>query len=597
MIHQKALLLVSALAISAPVLAQEVPFSDYVQPQRDFAAGKQSFDSPLSFGTYQTLIVGGSTGDTVSGYAGLGLGWAQWAANGTPSNDATVGFLLDGLQAPKGGAASAYDIQMMLNPEVGAPNKFRVDLVYSDAVSGDIVEQGTVGNGGIIDLSTANSWQRIRVHRTNSLTFSSSPVSATSIRIVALQTSSGTYTGVAGTYNPSAYVSADNIKITVPRKLRGLFKFTDTGAGGGSKDIGAFTFNSAGTALGNYAYWMQNTNNDVINLFGLTDICHNVATTNKTVSNLLLTSVDPTAGRQYVAERPDTALSVIEDAFWIGTTDVAGNLSTDKYYGYTGYPPAPGISCVFRQTTSGSNLIHRLRIAAYSTGYAPEIPLNLGGEPLVAVGDFDGDGLDDFVTRSGSTLQLRTLTSVEDKGLYFATTVSPPSTISIYGNLTCFGVADFNGDGFDDLLLYDSSGNFYTSITGGTVQWVFQLGASDKALALCDADGDGLPEIYTSRLVSTGVNEINIRKLNAAGTAQATATFVAQYNSATFTCRAVGDINGDGSADLVFHGNDAPYYTVITILVNPATRTILGSPSWITNANTPTVRSIFSCGL
>lgn len=579
-----------ALVACAIAYGQEGAFADYKQPDRDRIIFKTSFEGGglnLPLGDVSPVCTSYGTASTYSptGYYSVARGISSWPPDGVPSNNGSAGFVIQNFavfgqverQSPY------YDINFMYRASLACPYKFRVDLYNSNGY----ISIGNGTNGGIVYLASANVWNRMFCRRKMDLTSPGGYLRPTEIRFVAIQDATNHYPAF-GTYDSNAGLALDNVRVTEPARLSGMYKVT----GGTNKDIGLFTFHSSGTSIGSVTNWIQTLGNvDIVNIFGREDLGNSTVS-----SNLLYTSLS-SGIRQYTLTKLSTALDARLNSTWIGT-GATGNPATDRYYGLANMYSAYNRASVFRQVTS-SVYSHYIRNLRDYTPNTSEVPVNLGGEKIMAIADINGDGYDDFITKSAGKIRARAFTGFSGFGSSQNAVVSSPGTLSTYGNLTCYTVADFNNDGFDDLLLQDTNnGDVFVLVCapwGSTLKWIFTLNSNEKLLAATDADNDGYPDIYCRRDVSGTVGNITIRKIGDTGQVVTTYDLLCQYANATYSPLAVGDINGDGSADITFIGNDAPNNSVYNALVDPATRHVLGQ-YWVCSARTTNLRPIYYYG-
>lgn len=165
-----------------------------------------------------------------------------------------------------------------------------------------------------------------------------------------------------------------------------------------------------------------------------------------------------------------------------------------------------------------------------------------GGYQNTTTGDFNGDGFEDFVaynSTAGSTF-----------GIYFGqadgTLGSTPTEIARTGN--SFSAADIDGDGIDEIVeaatvstlrVHKWNGTGFTSTTNAN--WTMS-----STHDLADVNGDGYVDIVGANYSSTS----NLMYLlgNSSGTFSLGTT---QPQAAALGAVALGDMNEDGVADLL----------------------------------------------
>jgi VCBS repeat protein/FG-GAP repeat protein len=126
-------------------------------------------------------------------------------------------------------------------------------------------------------------------------------------------------------------------------------------------------------------------------------------------------------------------------------------------------------------------------------------------------------------------------------------------------------VGDFNGDGMQDLAVAnDTVGIGSVSVLLGNGDGTFQpaqnfaAGSSPFSVAVGDFNGDGVPDLAVANL-----NSINVSVLlgNGDGTFQPAQNFGVGTGPRSM---AVGDFNGDGKLDLAV----AALFTSVSVLIN-----------------------------
>ena len=179
-------------------------------------------------------------------------------------------------------------------------------------------------------------------------------------------------------------------------------------------------------------------------------------------------------------------------------------------------------------------------------------PLALGTSPRsLAVGDFNGDGIQDLVTANQSSNNVTVLLG-NGTGGFTAASGSPFAVGSVPTSIV---VADFNGDGMQDLATVNQSDNAATVLLGNGAGGFtaasgspYTVGTAPTTLVAADFNGDGIPDLATANQ-NSGSNNVTVLLGN--GTGGFTASPVAAGSGIVPYALAVGDLNGDGIPDIV----------------------------------------------
>ena len=171
----------------------------------------------------------------------------------------------------------------------------------------------------------------------------------------------------------------------------------------------------------------------------------------------------------------------------------------------------------------------------------------------VAVADFDGDGRDDLVHFHAAT---NTFNVILGAGGGIELELDPAS------NWTDFQAGDFNGDGRDDLMALDSNSSAWTAALSDSTQFtIVGLGAFGSTdwdeTHIGDFDGDGSEELLGRNPATAQWNVLQYdQRLG-----PALETWGAELYASNIIY--VGDANGDGRDDLFARsGSGAPEWSV-----------------------------------
>jgi len=213
---------------------------------------------------------------------------------------------------------------------------------------------------------------------------------------------------------------------------------------------------------------------------------------------------------------------------------------------------------VVATNTTNSTVGVLLNSATTPGTFGPAVVYSTGssGPRVVALGDVNGDGRLDIATAAFDNNFLSILlNSATTPGTFGA-----PANYSTGGSGGTTGVAlgDLNGDGRLDALALDrNTGSVSVFLNPAATPGSFGTptkysnGASSSAsfgLTVGDLDGDGRPDVVTANLSSPTVSVL-LNSATAPGTLQAAAVYGS--GGSTPIEVAVGDVSGDGRADIV----------------------------------------------
>jgi hypothetical protein len=165
------------------------------------------------------------------------------------------------------------------------------------------------------------------------------------------------------------------------------------------------------------------------------------------------------------------------------------------------------------------------------------------GSYSVVVGDFNGDGKQDLAVANQNSANVSILLGNGDG------TFSGPNNFGVGSFPTSVAVGDFNGDGKQDLAVANQASNNVSILLGngdGTFSAPnnFAAGSNPVSVAVGDFNGDGKQDLAVANQAS---NNVSILLGNGDGTFSAPNNFAAGNTPVSV---AVGDFNGDGKQDL-----------------------------------------------
>ena len=185
----------------------------------------------------------------------------------------------------------------------------------------------------------------------------------------------------------------------------------------------------------------------------------------------------------------------------------------------------------------------------YRYAFYPRTGTTIGSGMFLAVGDFNGDGLDDIATTSNNNSSVSIL--MNNAGQGFAAPVNFPLN-AVPSNLT---TADVDGDGKPDIIVTTSTGilGIYPNQTSsGVVSFGtrkdFSIGRNAGGTVVTDLNSDGKPDVAVANQTDNTISLF--QNASSPGSIQLTLKATIQAGTGPVALGSA-DMDGDGKLDLI----------------------------------------------
>ncbi|MES2703357.1 MAG: FG-GAP-like repeat-containing protein [Bacteroidota bacterium] len=179
----------------------------------------------------------------------------------------------------------------------------------------------------------------------------------------------------------------------------------------------------------------------------------------------------------------------------------------------------------------------------------------------VAIGDIDGDGKPDLAVANHGANTISVYRNTSSSGSITSGSFATPVTFASGTTPRSLAIGDIDGDGKPDLAVGNSGANTVsvlrnTSSSGSittssfATHVTFATGEQPWSVAIGDIDGDGKPELAVANNASSTVSVYHNTGSSGSITSGSFATQVTYATGSNPYSVAIGDIDGDGKADL-----------------------------------------------
>ena len=241
-----------------------------------------------------------------------------------------------------------------------------------------------------------------------------------------------------------------------------------------------------------------------------------------------------------------------------------------------------------------------------ATSFATKVDYTAGAFPRsVAIGDLDGDGKADLAVSNQFSNTVSVFRNTSTSGTIDATSFATKVDYTTGSNPIFVSIGDLDGDGKADLAVTNQFSNtvsvFRNTSTSGTLDATsfaakvdYTTGSTPFSVSIGDLDGDGKADLAVSNQFSNTVSVF--RNTSTSGTIDATsfATKVDYTTGAVPVSVSIGDLDGDGKADLAVTNQNS---STVSVFRNTSTSGTIDATSFAAKVDYTTGTTPFSVSI